>query len=151
MPSSRAWGWIRSAAVGVAFIGLLVGAIALAVAARNGHQPWQSIAIALATAFFSVWTFRKLTTDGPVDDDWDSHIRFFLSAAGLALFGLHSLVVGDAGGWGRPLGLLGLIVGIVMLVAELRDFVFWRSDAGREKKEARRARAAAERRRPGAW
>ena len=151
VPSSRAWGWIRSAAVGVAFIGLLVAAVALAVAARNGNQPWQSIAIALGVAFFSVWTFRKLTANGAVDDDWDSHLRFSLVSVGLALFGLHSLVVGDAGGWGRPLGLLGLVVGIVMLVAELRDFVFWRSDAGREKKDARRARAAAERRRPGAW
>ena len=151
MPRSRIWGWIRSAGVGIAVLGLLVAGFALAVAARNGHQPWQSIALVLAVGFFSVWTFRKLTTDRPVDDDWDSHIRFFLLSAGLTAFGLHSLVVGGAEGWGRPLGLLGLIVGIVMLVAELRDFVLWRSAAGREKKEARRARAAAARRRPGAW
>jgi len=135
----------------MAVLGLLVAGFALAVAARDGRQPWQSIALALGVAFFSVWTFRKLTTDGPVDDDWDSHIRFFLLGAGLTAFGLHSLVVGGTGGVGRPLGLLGLIVGIVMLVAELRDFVFWRSAAGREKKEAKRARAAAERRRPGGW
>ena len=151
MPRSRTWGWIRSAAVGVAVIGLLVAWIALAVAARNGHQPWQSIVVVVGVAFFSFWTFRKLTADGPVDDDWYGHIHFFLPAGGLALFGLHSLVVGDAGGWGRPLGLLGLIVGIVMLVAELRDFVLWRFGVAREKKDARRARVAAERRRPGAW
>lgn len=151
MPRSGMWGWLRSAGVGIAALGLLVAGFALAVAARDGRQPWQSIGLAVCVAVFTVWTVRKLTTDGPVDDNWDSHIRFFLSGAGLTALGLQSLVVGGTRGVGRPLGLLGLIVGIVMLVAELRDLVFWRSDAGREKKEARRARAAAERRRPGGW
>lgn len=138
------------------YIGAVAGIvvlIAVGVAARSGRSPWPWILWVLLAALYGSMTYKKLTSDGPVGTNWDSHIRFSLAGTMLALVGLHALVLPDrlAAG-GRLMGLLGVIGGIVMLVAEERDYERWRAAVAQERDAAdEEASARAESPRPRAW
>ena len=146
MPRSRMWGWIRSAAVVVGVIALYVAGFALVAAARDGRQPWESVALIGSVLFWGWWTVRKLTSSKPVDEGWHGHIGFTLISLVLVVFGVGTLLRGGFA-WARPLGALSLVVGLVLLVAEYLDLRRWRANVDEERFFARqkdRARAAHE-------
>ena len=129
---------------------VLLGAGLLVETAVETRSPWRWIVFVVLGAVFVWQTFRKLTSDEPVDSDWSWHLKSGLHAFFALLFG-GSLALGDTG-WQRPLGLLVLLVGIVLAAAARRDFRRWRAAVERERQEpADQARAAAEAPRPRAW
>lgn len=130
----------KSIAASVLLVLLIVlTSIACVVAIRSGRSPWWQLAAALVTGFFVWLTYAKLTRSEPVQDFWDGHIRYFLT--GLVLvFGGFGFGIGS----GEPvsiserlLGALAGFVGILMLIAEQRDFRLWRAQISQERGPSR--------------
>jgi len=146
-------GWRRWVVDILAVVGAIGLFLAGMIAARSGSSPWQEIAWSLILGFFVWWTFKKLTSKNAVDDDWDGHIRYGLTALSLTGIGLAEAVSGGIfTEINRVVGGLGFVVGLVMLVAEIRDCVMWRAAKATERREkAGQARAQAEERRRRAW
>lgn len=131
----------------------IVVLIAVGIDTRAGRSPWPWILWVLLAALYGSMTFNKLTNAAPVGTSWDSHIRFSLAGTMLALFGLHALALPDrSAAGGRLMGLLGVIGGIMMLVAEERDYQRWRAAVAQEREAAdEEASAQIQYPRPRSW
>lgn len=125
----RAW------AKGVAGVVLAIGLLSLGVAARDGRSPWFEIGLVVFGPLLVWHTFKKFTSDTPVVDWWDGHIRFFLLGAALLLGGLGAAATGGDGGTvvNRLIGSLIAVGGSVLLLAERRDFRSWRAQVRQDR------------------
>ena len=114
--------WIGAFVIVGLIVALLTG-LGL-YAQETGHLAWFGAPVLVA--FYGVFTVLKLTSDEPVHDSWDSHIRFTLiiivpvtAGPGLLAFGGFS--------WARPLGFLLLLLGALVACGEVRDLRRWRA------------------------
>ena len=130
----------RASAKGVAGVVLAIGLFTIAVAARDGRSPWFEIGLAVFGPLLVWHTFKKFTSDTPVVDWWDGHIRFFLLGAALLLGGLGATATGGDGGTivNRLIGTMIALGGSVLLLAELRDFRLWRAQVRQDREKGAR-------------
>ena len=89
------------------------------------------LAVCVLFVAWLLWeTSRKLTSDRAVDTSWIYHILSFYTAAVLIVLG--AFAAASAAGFKPTIvirvgGLISVIFGVVVLVAERRDFARWRS------------------------
>ncbi len=118
--------------------------IALAIAAKQGRQPWESIALAGAVLWWVGLPVWKLISRKPVDDSWGWHLNFLFRSLLPLLFGVTALALGGFA-WARPLGALSLLLAVLMLTAWYVDLRRWRAAADEERfftaQKAEKARA----------